>query len=194
MTGVTTRQRATAARRDQIVGAAVALLAAHGYPATTFDAIVQHAGLSSKRLITYHFSSKNQLFAAIAERVVGDAEAFMRPALDAAADAQETLAAVIRTTVAFMARHLDEMRALQQIILNGGHAWDDHHAESLSRLTGLFAEGQRSGAFRAGDPQLMAAVLRAALDGMYMPLAAGRDPDHCAAELVELFDRATGTA
>jgi AcrR family transcriptional regulator len=75
--------------------------------------------------IRNHFSSKDELFAAIAEQVVADAEAFMRPALDAATGARETLSAVIRATVAFMAAHLDEMRALQQIILNGGHAWNE---------------------------------------------------------------------
>ncbi|HWH96131.1 MAG TPA: TetR family transcriptional regulator [Baekduia sp.] len=191
MTSTTTRRQATAARKEQIVGAAVALLAERGYHATTLDAICQQAGLSSKRLITYHFSSKDELFAAIAKQVVADAETFMRPTLDAAAGARDTLTAVIRTTVAFMATHPDEMRALQQIIINGGHAWDRHHAESITRLAGLFAEGQRTGAFRAGNPQLLASVLRAALDSMHPLLAAGLDPDRCADELVDLFDRAT---
>jgi AcrR family transcriptional regulator len=194
MTSTTTRRQATAARKAQIVQAAVALLAAHGYQATTFDAICEQAGLSSKRLITYHFSSKDELFAAIAEQVVADAEAFTRPALDAATGAGQTLTAFIRATVAFMATHLDEMRALQQIILNGGYAWDEPHTESLNRLARLFADGRRTGEFRACNPQLMATVLRATLDSMYTPLSTGLDPGHCADELVELFDRATRPA
>ncbi|MGW1696776.1 helix-turn-helix domain-containing protein, partial [Streptomyces sp. NPDC002399] len=56
---MTTRQAATAARKDQIIRAAIALLAERGYQATTFEAICDKAGLSSKRLITYHFSSKD---------------------------------------------------------------------------------------------------------------------------------------
>ena len=38
----------------------------------------------------------------------------------------------------------------------------------------------------------MATALRAAIDSMYEPIAAGTDPMTCAQELVELFDRATG--
>lgn len=187
----TPRQVATAARKEQIVRAAVALLAERGYQATTLDAICQTAGLSSKRLITYHFSSKEELFAAVADQIVQDAEGAMRPALDAVTGHRELLAAVIRASVAFVAGHLQQIRALQQIILNGGDAWHPHHAESINRLAGLFADGQRAGAFRSGDPRLMATALRASIDSMYTPLATGLDPDRCADELVELFDRAT---
>lgn len=188
----TARQEATAARKDQIIQAAIALLAERGYQATTFEAICDRAGLSSKRLITYHFSSKEELFAAIAEKVATDAEAFMRPALDAAADARELLAATIRSNIAYMAGHLEQIRALQQIVFNGGHVWDRPYAESLARLTDMFAHGQRTGAFRpGGNPRIMAATLRAALDAMHAPLATGLPHDECADQLVELFDRAT---
>jgi AcrR family transcriptional regulator len=189
--GTTTRHQATAARRDQIIGAAIALLAERGYQATTFDAICEHAGLSSKRLITYHFSTKDELLNAVAEGVVADAEAFMRPALDAATTPRELLAAVIRTNVAFMAGHPEQMRALQQIILNGAEAWVPHHTESIDRLARLFADGQRTGAFRPGNPQVRAAALRGALDSMSAPLSAGVDPGQCGEELAELFERAT---
>ncbi|WP_329194119.1 TetR/AcrR family transcriptional regulator [Streptomyces sp. NBC_01435] len=190
----TTRQAATAARKDQIIRAAITLLAERGYQATTFEAICDKAGLSSKRLITYHFSSKDELFAAVADQVVADAEAHMQPALDAATGTRELLAALIQTNVAFIASHLEQMRALQQIVLNGGHAWDRHHLESLNRLAGLFNNGQRTGAFRPCNSQIMAAALRASLDSMYGLLSAGVDAELCAKELVELFDRATRPA
>lgn len=186
-----TRQAATEARREQITDAAISVLAQHGYQATTFEAICVEAGLSSKRLITYHFSSKEELLAAVADRVAADAEAYILPAVEAADGARAVLAAVIRATVEFMASHLEQMRALQQIILNGARAWERHHTESVNRLAGLFAEGQRTGALRPGNPRLLAAVLRASIDSMYEPLSAGLDPDLCANELVEIFDRAT---
>jgi AcrR family transcriptional regulator len=113
---MTSRTEATAARKEQIVRAAIAVLADRGYRATTFDAICQTAGLSSKRLITYHFSGKEDLFAAVADHVVAAAEHEMRPAWDAATDPCALLAAVIRASVAFTARHLAEGRALQEII------------------------------------------------------------------------------
>jgi AcrR family transcriptional regulator len=187
----TTRQEATAARKDQIIQAAVTVLAERGYQATTFEAICEQADLSSKRLITYHFSNKDELFAAIANTLTADAAAFMQPALDAATGARELLAAHIRSNTAFIAGHLKQIRALQQIVFNGGHVWDRPYAESLYRLASLFADGQRTGAFRPCNPQIMAATLRAALDAMYAPLSTGLHPDECANELIELFDRAT---
>lgn len=188
---MTTRQAATAARKEQITRAAIAVLAEHGYQATTFEAICQEAGLSSKRLITYHFAGKDELFAAVADRVVADAETFMRPALDTATGARELLATVIRANVAFLAAHAPQVRALQQILLNGGlGSYERHHVEGLRRLSRLFADGQREGVFRAFDPQVMAASLRASIDSTAPLLSAGLDPDVCASELVGLYDRA----
>lgn len=186
-----TRREATAARKLQITRAAIALLAEHGYQATTFEAICRTAGLSSKRLITYHFTSKDDLMAAVAAQVVVDAEAFMRPTLDAATGARELLAAAIRSNVAFIAGHPAELRALQQIIVNGDQAWDREHDDSVRRLAGLLSDGQRTGAFRTFDPYVMAAALRASIDSAYGAIAAGVDPEVCADELVALFDRAT---
>jgi AcrR family transcriptional regulator len=187
----TTRKAATAARKEQIIRAAIAVLAERGYQATTFEAICDEAGLSSKRLITYHFSGKDELFAAVADHIVAEADAQMRPALDAPTDARDLLAALIRANVIFIAGHLEQMRALQQIILNGGHAWDRHHLESLERLAHLFDNGQSTGAFRPCNSQIMAATLRASLDSTYGLLSAGLDSEACANELVDLFDRAT---
>ncbi len=189
---MTTREAATAARKDQITGAAIALLGEHGYQATTLEAICKEAGLSSKRLITYHFSSKDELFAAVADQIAADAEASIQSALAAATIARELLATVIRANVAFIAGHLPQVRALQQILLNGGHGvWERHHIESLDGLARLFAQGQRTGAFRPFDPHVMAAALRASIDSVVPLLAAGLDPGPCGNELVELFDRAT---
>jgi len=153
--------------------------------------ICRQAGLSSKRLITYHFSGKAELFAAVAAKVVEDAEAYMRPSLAAAEGARDDLVTFIRANVAFLADHLDQVRALEQIILNGDRSWDPYHLDALKRLTELFADGQRTGAFRPFDPRLMATTLRAAIDGAFAPLAEGLDPERCADELVEIFDRAT---
>ena len=48
-------------------------------------------------------------------------------------------------------------------------------------------EAQSAG-LRPGDPRILATALRAAIDAMHAPLAAGIDPGHCADELVALFD------
>ncbi|WP_214327730.1 TetR/AcrR family transcriptional regulator [Nonomuraea sediminis] len=186
-----TREAATQARKAQIMEATIAVLAERGYAATTFEAICEQAGLSSKRLISYHFSSKDELMAAISGQVVADAAAFMRPALDAAEGAREQLVAFIRSNVAFLAAYPGHVRALQQIVLNGVPGWDSESDAAADRLAAMFDHGQRSGAFRRFDSRLMAMTLRAAIDAAASRLLDEPDPEACADELVETFDRAT---
>ena len=186
-----TRRAATEARKAQIASATIAVLARRGYAETTFEAICEQAGLSSKRLISYHFSSKDQLFEAVVRQVVEDAAAFMRPALDAASGARAQLEAFIRANIAFIAAHPEHVRAVQQIAFNQVPVGGDEQDAAVARLAELFADGQRAGAFREFDGVLMGTALRASIDGVADRLVEGLDPERCADELVEIFDRAT---
>src|SRR3954449_12541258 len=100
---VSGRVGSSAARRDQIVAATIAVLAERGYAATSYDAICAAAGLSSKRLISYHFTTKDELLAEVLRRVTADAAEVMRPALDAATGPAELLAAYIGANIEFIA-------------------------------------------------------------------------------------------
>src|SRR3954471_687454 len=108
-----TQAGSTAARRDQIVAATIGVLAERGYAATSYDAICVAAGLSSKRLISYHFTSKDELLAEVLHRVTTDAGEYMRPAIGAAAGPAAKLAAYIRSNVEFIAAKPDHVRAVQ---------------------------------------------------------------------------------
>jgi len=185
------RTGSTAARRDQIVQATIAVLAERGYTAASYDAICEVAGLSSKRLISYHFKSKDELLAEVLHRVTTDAAAFMRPALDAADGPAAKLAAYIRSNVEFIATRPDHVRAVQQIVFGQVPVPSEEADSAIARLIGLFAEGQRSGAFRTFDALLMAVTLRAAIDVVAGRLVGGADPKLCADELTEIFHRAT---
>ncbi|MFG1690299.1 TetR/AcrR family transcriptional regulator [Nonomuraea sp. NPDC049269] len=187
----TARHAATEARKAQITQATIALLAGRGYAATTFEAICEHAGLSSKRLISYHFSSKDELLAAVVRKVVDDAAAFMRPALDAADGARDLLQAYIRSNVAFIAAHPDHVRAVQQIAANSAPLGGQERDAAIARLVAFFDDGRRTGTFRSFDSTIMATTLRAAVDAVADRLVDGLDPELCADELVETFDRAT---
>ncbi|MCA2219610.1 TetR/AcrR family transcriptional regulator [Nonomuraea aurantiaca] len=186
-----TRREATEARKAQIASATIAVLAERGYAETTFEAICEHAGLSSKRLISYHFSSKEQLFEAVVGQVIADAAVFMRPALQAASGAEAQLEAFIRANIAFIAAHPAHVRAVQQIAYNQAFAGEHERDAAIARLVALFTDGQRTGAFRAFDSVLMSTALRASIDAMADRIVGGLDPDHCASELVEIFGRAT---
>ncbi|MGY1695308.1 MULTISPECIES: TetR/AcrR family transcriptional regulator [unclassified Geodermatophilus] len=61
-----------AARRDQILDAATARFAANGFQATGMADVIAASGLSAGAVYRY-FRSKDELIAAIVERVVGEA-------------------------------------------------------------------------------------------------------------------------
>ncbi|MFC4116820.1 TetR/AcrR family transcriptional regulator [Nonomuraea zeae] len=195
------RAQATRARREQIVQATIEVLAGKGYAATTFEAICGHAGLSSKRLISYHFATKDDLLAAVLTTVIADAAAYMHPRIMAADGPRAQLSAYIRANVEFVAAHPAHVRAVQQIAFNArprpgvspdspgspGSAEDT----ALALLAELFERGVRAGAFRPLDARLMATAVRAAIDAAAGPLLDGLDPEHCATELATAFDHAT---
>jgi len=187
----TDRARSTAARRDQIVAATITVLAERGYAATSYDAICEVAGLSSKRLISYHFSTKDELLAEVLRRVTADAAEAMRPAIEAADELPGKLAAYIRSNVEFIAARPDHVRAVQQIVFGGAQVPSEEADSALARLVALFESGQQGGVFRSFDSLLMAVTLRAAIDAVAGRLIGGADAADCARELIETFDRAT---
>ncbi|MDX6282060.1 MAG: hypothetical protein QOH03_3131 [Kribbellaceae bacterium] len=185
------RAGSTAARREQIVGATIGVLAERGYAGTSFDAICEAAGLSSKRLISYHFQTKEELLAEVLRQVTEDAAEFMRPALDAATGPAELLAAYITSNIEFIAEQPDHVRAVQQIVFGAAPMPSEEADGAVVRLVALFDEGRRTGVFRTFDSLLMAVTLRAAIDVAAGRLVAGAEPKAYARELTEIFDRAT---
>jgi AcrR family transcriptional regulator len=184
-----------AARRAQIVTAAIDTIAELGYGNASFARIAQRAGISSTRLISYHFDDKAELVRAVVGAVLTEASDYMGKRLRAATTRPETLNAYIESNLEFIAEHPTAIRAVIEIGANAraddgtplirGEDVDD----PIARLVTLFREGQEAGDFRAFDPVVMAVTLRAAIDA-----AASRrdlDPHSYAAELVALFTHAT---
>lgn len=127
------RAAATAARRAQIIAASIATIAELGYRRTTFGRIAERGGLSSTRLISYHFASKDDLVAAVVADIFTSINEFLidraredpatrplqnppdtvqRPRNSSGAD---ELRAYITGVVAFVDAHRVRMRALQSI-------------------------------------------------------------------------------
>ncbi|GAA4573571.1 TetR/AcrR family transcriptional regulator [Planotetraspora kaengkrachanensis] len=185
------RARATQARREQIVQATIEVLAERGYAGTTFEAICGHAGLSSKRLISYHFATKDDLLADVLTKVLSDAAAYMHPRITAAEGPREKLAAYIRTNVEFITANPAHVRAVQQIVVNAVPVTEGSQDRALDLLAELFEQGQRAGEFRAFDAQLMSMAVRATMDTVAARLLTGLDPAVAAEELVTIFDLAT---
>src|SRR3569833_2433100 len=153
-----------AARRAQIVEAAIGTIAELGYAKASFAQIAKRAGISSTRLISYHFEDRTELFRAVLGTVLAEAAEHMRPHLAAAPDARATLKAYIKTNLAFIHSHPDHIRAVMEIAATARDLGDPSTVDAVGLLAKLFEDGQAHGEFRAFDPRVMAVSLRAAID------------------------------
>jgi AcrR family transcriptional regulator len=190
---------APASRREQILRATIEVVAGAGYHEASFAKIIEHAGLSSTRLISYHFESRDALMREALGYVIEQGRAFMLPRIGRAGPARTRLAAYIRSNLEFLAERPAYARAAVIILANlpapppgeieGAQEGTD---EAVTALEQLFTAAQEAGEMRRFDPVAMAVSLRAAIDA-----AAGRsvaqhvDLRKYAEELVEIFDRAT---
>ena len=181
------------ARRAQIVTAAIDTIAELGYGNASFARIAKRAGISSTRLISYHFDDKAELVRAVAGAVLGEAAEFMRKRMSAAGTRAELLAAYIESNLEFIAEHPTAIRAVIEIAANArsddGTPIAPVADDPIGRLSTMFREGQAAGEFRAFDPVVMAVTVRSAIDAA--ATRAELDPYAYATELVELFARAT---
>jgi AcrR family transcriptional regulator len=198
------------ARRTQIIAATIDLLATEGITGTSFGRIVKAAGLSSTRLISYHFATKEALLQAVTTAVVTEATATMRPALDAQPTATGKLEAYIRSNLTFLAAYPKHAKAVVEIARatptptphddtptdepettnDQPTAGDD---TAILLLAQLFIIGQAAGEMRDFDPLIMARTLRASIDTVAVLVATTPtiNVDHYANELVALFAHAT---
>lgn len=188
-----TRSPAADSRRAQIVAATLEVIAEVGYAEASFARIAAHAGLSSTRLISYHFTAKEALITACVEDVVGALGREVGRRVQAEATAAARLGTYITAVVEFTDLHRREMSALLQILLSGAWSADLHEDRTTAPLEALLRDGQRSGEFRDFDPAVVASAVQRAVEALPFRLAADPDLD-CAGwarELVELFDRGT---
>ncbi|WP_330230494.1 TetR/AcrR family transcriptional regulator [Nocardia sp. NBC_00508] len=212
------RAAATAARRAQIIAASIATIAELGYRRTTFGRIAERGGLSSTRLISYHFASKDDLVAAVVADIFTSINEFLidraredpatrplqnppdtvqRPRNSSGAD---ELRAYITGVVAFVDAHRVRMRALQSIFAavhdeprNAAAYSPDTDRGVLGHIEDILRHGQARGEFRAFDTFTMAAAIQRSLGGLPLLLQTKPDLDlrDYATELVTLFDLAT---
>ena len=203
---------AATVRRTQIVAATIEVIAEEGLAQATFARIRQRAGLSSTRLISYHFAGKDDLIAAVVEDVLDRIAHHVGQRIEAAESAAETAAetaagarnatailrAYIEGSVSFIDTHRAPMQALLQIVLaaaglpatTGAKAVPGPRA-SQGPLEGLLRHGQATGEFRSFDATAVGSAIQRAIEGLPHLLAAepDLDCDNYASELVELYLR-----
>ncbi len=193
--GAPTRSFTSGARRRQIVAATIEVLHEAGYRATSFARIARHAGLSSTRLISYHFTGKDELMAEVVQTVVADMGSEVAERMRRERSSAGLLRAYIEGVVGFTAANRAEVGALFEIVLAGAAPASavDQDAGVTDDLEQILRRGQAAGEFRDFDPHVMALAVQRAVDALPFALKADGDLDceHYARELVTLFDLAT---
>ncbi|HVW42808.1 MAG TPA: TetR/AcrR family transcriptional regulator [Amycolatopsis sp.] len=184
------------ARRAQIVAAAIETIAELGFSQASFARIAERAGLSSTRLISYHFAGKKELIEQVIAEVYQEIGTFMGERVQAQTTATGALHAYLESYLEFVAGHRTQMKALLAIFLSGGLDYDpaDQEVQTLSPIEAILRDGQKAGEFRDFDTRVMAATVQRSLDGIPMMLETypDLDLDTCARELVTLFDLGLG--
>jgi len=185
------------ARRAQIVEAAIATIAELGYRNASFAQIAKRAGLSSTGLISYHFSSRQELMDQVVSKIVTAIGSHMAQRLEGVEPAGAALRAYIEGNVEFIGDHRAEMKALLEIFINGAFDYSPATDQMvISPVEQILAEGQRSGEFRDFDTKVMATLVQRAVDGLPFLLSAdpGVDVPAYGAEVATAFDLATRKA
>jgi TetR/AcrR family transcriptional regulator, fatty acid metabolism regulator protein len=188
-----------AARRAQIVTAAIDTVAMIGYGQASLARIAERAG-TSKGVICYHFAGKDDLIKEAAAEVLARGEAYLLPRVLAESSGAGALRVYLESNLAFMRDYRNHVLAFLEIFLNArgndgsplvdGSAFD----ALLTALEELLARFQAAGEFRADfDPRVMATAIRGAIDAVGRRLATDPDLDidRYGRELAILFDRAT---
>ncbi|WP_190129322.1 TetR/AcrR family transcriptional regulator [Streptomyces mashuensis] len=191
-----------AARRAQIVDAAIEVIADEGYAKATYARIARRAGLSSTGMISYHFAGKADLMREVVAEVMRVADGYMRPRIEAQPTAAGRLRAHIESNLELLGAHPKHLPALLQVLAQarGDEPWQQEFAAEMGGLVDRVAEAlaraQEAGEFGDFDPWVMAMAIRGAVDAVVSRVAGGAaiDVAACGRELADLFDRATRKA
>ncbi|TCC44837.1 TetR family transcriptional regulator [Kribbella pittospori] len=189
----------TAARRTQIVRAAIDTIAELGYDKASYARITERAGLSSPRLISYHFTNKDDLIRQILVDIYTTAAQMLTERIEREDTAAGRLLAYLEANVEFLREYPREVVVLTAI---GPHLRDDTgkpytsasaQEPDVQALEALLREGQRASEFRDFDTRSMSIMIRGAITAAVQRLhhEHGLDLDTYQQELVTTFALAT---
>ncbi|NNM44752.1 TetR family transcriptional regulator [Knoellia koreensis] len=174
--------------REQIVEATVRVLAREGFHGLSFAKVVQEAGLSSTRLISYHFGTRDALLQEAFAHVLARAAAFMGPRIAEQDSIRGKITAYITSNLEFLTEDLAYARAAVEL---AGNLTNPNGSQGLDLLEAGFRSGQGTGELRDFDVRTMAVALRGSIDATVLAIVNGTvQPEPAARDLAELFDRA----
>ncbi|OLR91030.1 TetR/AcrR family transcriptional regulator [Actinokineospora bangkokensis] len=164
---VNAERAADPARRAQIAASAIEVIADLGFAKASFARIVEHAGLSSTRMISYHFRDKSDLVLAVLTTAIGAADEALDARVRGVTDRLELIRAHVEARVEFLRTHPKHLRAVVEV---GTGSRDPLHQVVLQdfrtgRLHRQLTQGQAEGVLTAFDPAVAAETIASALDG-----------------------------
>lgn len=182
-----------AARRQQLVVAAIGTIAEEGYGGASFVRIAGRASVSPG-LITYHFRTKDELIKEVLIFVHARIESSMSGGPDPTSSYLDGLSRIIVGYVQHCSRHPEEMITLREVSTASTSTAVrgvimEREQSGTAELAAFLTEGQQQRQFRPFDSTVFSATLRAALQAVPRQLQTLPPEQHemYAAELALLF-------
>ncbi|HSY24314.1 MAG TPA: TetR/AcrR family transcriptional regulator [Polyangiaceae bacterium] len=162
--------------RKALIAAALRAIERDGVGALSLRALARSLGVSP-RAPYRHFTTKEQLLAAVAVEGYRMSASFMESRLAAATDPMGRLRTTVEAYVLFAAEHPAAFRVMyapyatvEEDAPDLRHARAEGHGEMMRLIVGV----QQSGAIRAGDPMLLALTLWSTMHGLAVLLVEGQ--------------------
>lgn len=173
-------------KRTRLVDAACAVFAEKGYASTRVAEIAERAGVGKGTVYGY-FSSKEELLFAVFESINANISSRMNDALAAGSSAEEQLHNLLRLGAEVISEQVD----LQPVILDfwaasRGKDFEETYRRAVvasytffrNLVSNFIREGQNKGEFKDSiDPEALAAVVVATVDGLGIQLSFDRSID-----------------
>jgi TetR/AcrR family transcriptional regulator len=185
-----------AARRAQIIGLTIDLIAEHGFARTTLARIAGAAGVSNAAVL-YFFGTKNAVLDEACQRVLSDVIEVIAAAIAQAPSARAGIDAYVRALVGHMAAHPAHVRVMIEMLTGaspGAPIVPGPDAPPRWRpLADLIERAQLDGDMRALDARTAAIALGGAVDAIFAESLTDPDYDLTVAvdEVLDSFDRST---
>ncbi|TVX92487.1 TetR/AcrR family transcriptional regulator [Paenibacillus agilis] len=187
-----------AARREQIIEAAVQTLDDIGYVNASLAKIAKRAGISTA-LISYHFSDKNDLMNHLIIKLVERYTSYILERVNQRHTSEEKLEAYIASSLAYQVTHPAHQNALIEIFFNARtpeqvpyYKLGAEEDELMSTLRDILREGQQQGVFGTFHISVMANVVQGSIaEYMLSPSTKSVDLETYSSELISIVQQAT---
>jgi TetR/AcrR family transcriptional regulator, transcriptional repressor of bet genes len=160
------------ARKEQIIKAAIEVLADLGYQSTSLSAIANKASISTG-LISYHFSGKEDLMQNTLMYLVKQERDFIKGKVEQNLTYTEKLTTFIEASLAYQGTKRENNLALLEIVFHARtpdnvpyYRVEINDEDKLNVwLKEILCKGQESKEFDHFDPHVVAIVIRGAISG-----------------------------